>query len=62
MSQKLKALEIVNDELLAIHEKEQPAEKVIEDLVELVNKKQEEIEDLKAKYDIAIERIIKLQS
>jgi len=59
MSQKIKAKEIVNEELSAIYE---TSKDVITDLVELVNKKQEEIEDLKAKYDIAIDRIIKLQS
>jgi hypothetical protein len=59
MSQNLKAKEIVNKELSAIYE---TSKDIITDLVELVNKKQEEIEDLKAKYDIAIDRIIKLQS
>jgi hypothetical protein len=59
MSQKLKAKEIVNEELSAIYG---TSKDIITDLVELVNKKQEEIEELKAKYDIAIERIIKLQS
>jgi hypothetical protein len=59
MSQKIKAKEIVNAELSAIYG---TSKDIITDLVELVNKKQEEIEDLKAKYDIAIERIIKLQS
>jgi hypothetical protein len=59
MSQKIKAKEIVNEELSAIYG---TSKDIITDLVELVNKKQEEIEDLKAKYDIAIDRIIKLQS
>jgi endonuclease IV len=62
MSQKLKALEIVNNELLAIHQKEQPAEKVIEDLANLVHEKQRRIEELEELYDIAVRKIIKLQS
>jgi hypothetical protein len=59
MSQKLKAKEIVNKELSAIYN---TSKDIITDLVELVNKKQEEIEELKEKYEVAIERIIKLQS
>jgi endonuclease IV len=62
MSQKLKALEIVNNELLAIHQKEQPAEKVIEYLANLVHEKQRRIEELEELYDIAVRKIIKLQS
>jgi Zn-finger protein len=62
MSHKQKAVEIVSAELLAIHQKEQPSEKVIQDLIDLINKKQRQIEELKEQYDVAIRKIIKLQS
>jgi HEPN domain-containing protein len=62
MSHKQKAVEIVSKELLAIHQKEQPSEKVIQDLANLVHEKQERIEELEELYDVAVRKIIKLQT